>query len=170
MNRPAFLRSAMVVALIGFFLPWLLVQCSGQTVLEANGFALAAGQFDARDPINGSVQHQSAPPNLLIAAALALVVIGIPITSRSAVRKYARRVGWMAASAIACSALGLNASIRSLLTSPQAARATGGLLSHKIEWGFGITILALLAASLVGLATPAPANEQSTKEKAPDAT
>lgn len=42
-------RVAKVLALLFFFLPWLVISCNGQSLVEASGYQLATGTIDLPD-------------------------------------------------------------------------------------------------------------------------
>lgn len=70
-------RGAKVVALVGFFLPWISVSCSGQELGSASGLSLAAGFLSARNPMTGMMETQSVGPVLWLVAAILVIGIGL---------------------------------------------------------------------------------------------
>jgi hypothetical protein len=64
------------IALLAFLLPWMTVSCSNNRVAEANGWELVIGRI--RPVIAGAADKpQAAHLNYYLAAAVALIVIGL---------------------------------------------------------------------------------------------
>jgi len=74
-------RLGKLVALLGFFLPWVTVSCSGTEILSATGWQLMTGDPQPAGPLEGmSDQRQQAEdsePAIVIIAAFAVVLIGL---------------------------------------------------------------------------------------------
>lgn len=73
-------RLGKLVALLGFFLPWVTVSCSNTEILNATGWQLMTGDPQPAGPLEGmSEQRQAedAEPATIIIAAFALILIGL---------------------------------------------------------------------------------------------
>jgi hypothetical protein len=75
-------RIAQIVALVGFVLPWITVSCQGQVLAQVSGLDLALGRIAVHLPsgMGASAPTPSGSPNLLVAAALAIILIGLVLT------------------------------------------------------------------------------------------
>ncbi|MEZ5955749.1 MAG: hypothetical protein R3C27_00850 [Hyphomonadaceae bacterium] len=73
-------RIGKLVALLGFFLPWVTVSCSNTEILQATGWQLMAGDPQPAGPLESmSDQRQRAEesePAVIIIAAFAVILIG----------------------------------------------------------------------------------------------
>lgn len=73
-------RVGKLVALLGFFLPWVTVSCSGTEILNATGWQLMTGDPQPAGPLEGAQQQQNAEdaePAIIIVAAFAVILIGL---------------------------------------------------------------------------------------------
>jgi hypothetical protein len=151
-------RVAMLVALFGFILPWVMVSCSGQPIAHLSGLDLATGGVTVRNPSTGALQHQRGAPNLWIgltlAAVLAGAIVGFVLKAKAAV------VGVLAAALIALAAsvigvLGITRSVQDEAQRQQQLTAAGqqpvdpsvaALFRVELQYGYYLTVAGLLAA------------------------
>jgi hypothetical protein len=73
-------RIGKVVALLGFFLPWVTVSCSNTDILTATGWQLMTGDPQPAGPLTGMAdqsQTEDAEPSVIIIAAFAVILIGL---------------------------------------------------------------------------------------------
>ncbi len=73
-------RIGKFVALLGFFLPWVTVSCSGTEILNATGWQLMTGDPQPAGPLENMSQGQQAEdaePAVIIIAAFAVILIGL---------------------------------------------------------------------------------------------
>ncbi len=70
-------RVAKLVALLGFFLPWVTVSCSGTEILEATGVQLMTGDIEPSGPLAGAETDQEPEPAPLVIAAFAVLAVGL---------------------------------------------------------------------------------------------
>jgi len=72
-------RIGKLVALLGFFLPWVTVSCSGTEILQATGWQLMTGDLEPSGAFAGAAQEQTddAEPAAGVIVAFAVVVIGV---------------------------------------------------------------------------------------------
>jgi hypothetical protein len=74
-------RVAKLVGLLGFFLPWVTVSCSGTNIIEATGWQLMIGDVRPTEGFSEISQGQGgtddADPNPFVIAAFAVAVIGL---------------------------------------------------------------------------------------------
>ena len=74
-------RLGKLVALLGFFLPWVTVSCSGTEILSATGWQLMTGDPQPAGPLEGMAdqrqQAEDSEPAIIIIAAFAVVLIGL---------------------------------------------------------------------------------------------
>jgi hypothetical protein len=73
-------RLGKLIALLGFFLPWVTVSCSSTEILNATGWQLMTGDPQPAGPLEGmSEQRQAedAEPAVIIIAAFAVILIGL---------------------------------------------------------------------------------------------
>ena len=150
-------RIAMLVALFGFVLPWVLVSCSGQPLAHLSGLDIATGGATVRNPSSGALQHQQGVPNywivLTLASAIAAVAVSFLLKARAAA------VGVLVASvvALAASAVGVTGVTRSIQDEARRQQSTGspgqpadpslaGLFRVELQYGYFVTVAGLLAA------------------------
>jgi hypothetical protein len=98
-------RLGKLVALLGFFLPWVTVSCSGTEILNATGWQLMTGDPQPAGPLEGAEQQQTedAEPAVIIIAAFAVILIGL-VTSLFTRRQVA------AINILVCAVLGIGIS------------------------------------------------------------
>lgn len=74
-------RIGKIVALLGFFLPWVTVSCSNTEILSATGWQLMTGDPQPAGPLEGmgdqSERAEDAEPAVIIIAAFAVILIGL---------------------------------------------------------------------------------------------
>lgn len=72
-------RIGKLVALLGFFLPWVTVSCSNTDILTATGWQLMTGDPQPAGPLAGVEQERTddAEPAVIIIAAFAVILIGL---------------------------------------------------------------------------------------------
>lgn len=74
-------RLGKVVALLGFFLPWVTVSCSNTEILSATGWQLMTGDPQPAGPLEGMAEQrdraEDAEPSIVIIAAFAVILIGL---------------------------------------------------------------------------------------------
>ena len=81
-------RVAKVLALLFFFLPWLMVSCNGQTLIDASGYQLATGTIDLPDVAvtpegqNGAWWAMGAMAVIAIGLVLSFVLKGLKLSGR----------------------------------------------------------------------------------------
>jgi hypothetical protein len=77
-------RIAKVVALLGFFLPWVTVSCSSTDVLNATGWQLMTGEPELAGPFpgtEGAGDQEEREPAWFVVAAFVVVVIGLGLSA-----------------------------------------------------------------------------------------
>ena len=163
-------RVAKIVALLAFFLPWILVSCSGNEIAHGSGWDMMVGRLQPSDQIHGlqaqfgneHSQHEMDRPAPEIFAILAFVVIALGLLASLAMKQRAA-AGVMLASSLLGIALCFGAfeHIKSELNNQveHAARKRhnqlGIDLSGSVESavriekqeGFWVTIIALVVAA-----------------------
>lgn len=74
-------RLGKLVALLGFFLPWVTVSCSNTEILSATGWQLMTGDPQPAGPLEGMAdqrqQAEDSEPAVIIIAAFAVILIGL---------------------------------------------------------------------------------------------
>lgn len=74
-------RLGKLVALLGFFLPWVTVSCSGTEILQATGWQLMTGDPQPAGPLESMAdqrqQAEDSEPAIIIIAAFAVILIGL---------------------------------------------------------------------------------------------
>lgn len=74
-------RIGKLVALLGFFLPWVTVSCSNTEILSATGWQLMTGDPQPAGPLEGMANEQQraedSEPAVIIIAAFAVIIIGL---------------------------------------------------------------------------------------------
>jgi hypothetical protein len=143
-----FARIAKLVALLGFFLPWVLVSCSTTPVAKATGVQLAMGKMTS---LISQGPAQPSHPAWWVVAAIVLVVAGLALSFlRLAQVQRARIMVATSLAAIACAWLSLSsidASARQQSsTDPQAAQMAAAIHVEP-QGGYWLTIWALVAAA-----------------------
>jgi hypothetical protein len=74
-------RLGKLIALLGFFLPWVTVSCSGAEILTATGWQLITGDPQPAGPLEGIAEGQrqteDAEPAIIVVAAFSVILIGL---------------------------------------------------------------------------------------------
>ena len=151
-TRLNLVRTAKLVALLGFLFPWVLVSCSGEPIAHLTGIDLATGGLTL--PAVGKTAFQSGHPNLWVALSLVTVTAGI---LASFVMRGRQAIVAMAASAmiaLAASAIGVSSVVSSApaepLPSPRANNPSlgqsSGLARVDLQYGYLMTVSGLLVA------------------------
>jgi hypothetical protein len=73
-------RIGKIVALLGFFLPWVTVSCSNTEILTATGWQLMTGDPQPAGPLAGMADQnrpEDVDPSLVIIAAFGVILIGL---------------------------------------------------------------------------------------------
>lgn len=74
-------RLGKLVALLGFFLPWVTVSCSNTEILSATGWQLMTGDPQPAGPLEGMAdqrqQAEDSEPAVVIIVAFAVILIGL---------------------------------------------------------------------------------------------
>jgi hypothetical protein len=144
-----FARLAALIAILGFFMPWAEVSCSGQPMVHATGIQLITGGAGGV-PV-GPVRH-----DLWVAAALALTILalagGLLVRGRGA----AMTLAAAALAAAAASLIGASQEVPSARIQAQLAagpsgdaasrQAAGELISARLEYGYFVTLGGLIVA------------------------
>src|SRR6185295_4545625 len=83
-------RIAKIVALLAFFLPWILVSCSGNEIAHGSGWDMMVGHLQPSDQINGlqaqfgnehSQREMDRPaPEIFAIAAFAVIALGLLVS------------------------------------------------------------------------------------------
>jgi hypothetical protein len=147
-SGPNIARIALLVALFGFVLPWVLVSCSGQPLGHFSGLELALGA-SVRNPATGAVQHQNG--DLLaatsLAAAIAGIVVGLVARGRLAIAgMLAAAVIGLVASGVSVSRIAANAQAEAQSSDRPADPSLRALLRVELQYGYFVTAGALLTA------------------------
>jgi hypothetical protein len=147
----ALARLAAVVAILGFFLPWAEVSCSGQPLAHETGIELITG---------GAGAAGAAAPghhDLWVAASFVLIVLGL---AGCLLARGRRAVVILMAAAIAAavaSLIGVSREVPSADVQAQLAgapyggdaserQAAGELIRAKLEYGYFVTLGGLIVA------------------------
>ena len=77
-------RIAKIVALLGFFLPWITVSCSNTEILKATGWQLMIGDPQPAGPLEGMSGQtdidKDSEPAVIIIVAFAVIALGLAIS------------------------------------------------------------------------------------------
>jgi uncharacterized membrane protein YphA (DoxX/SURF4 family) len=163
-------RIAKLVALFGFFLPWILVSCSGNEIAHGSGWDMMVGHLHPSDQINGlqaqfgnehSQQQMDRPaPEIFAIAAFAVIALGLLVSF--ALKRRAASSAMLAAALLGIGlGFGAFAHIQTAMNDQveHAARkqhnSFGVDLSGSVESavriekqeGFWVTIIALVVAA-----------------------
>jgi len=130
-------RIAMLIALLGFVLPWVLVSCAGEPVGRLSGVDLATG---------GALQSRHDDPNLWVALSLAAVVVGIVASLLRAGRGAIVALAVAAVVALIASAIGVANVSSKMLGGPERSQPSGAVGGVDLQYGYVITVAGLLAA------------------------
>ena len=142
-------RLAALVAILGFFLPWAEVSCSGQPLAHETGIQLITG--------GGAGAPAPAHHDLWVACSLAFIVLGLAGAllargQRGAVILMAAALAAAVASLIGVSQEVPSAEVQAQLAAgppggdPSARRAASELMSANLEYGYFVTLGGLIVA------------------------
>lgn len=169
-------RVAKLVALLCFFLPWILVSCSGNELVHGSGWDMMVGHLQPSDQINGlqdqfgnehTQQQMDKPaPEIFVIAAFAVIALGLALSF--ALRKRGAAMVMLATSLLGIVlSFGAFAHIKSQMDD-QVQRAerkqhnslnidlggsVDGMVRIEKQEGFWATIIALVAAAVLSGAT-----------------
>ncbi|MEZ5960934.1 MAG: hypothetical protein R3C30_10990 [Hyphomonadaceae bacterium] len=100
-------RIGKIVALLGFFLPWVTVSCSNTEILSATGWQLMTGDPQPAGPLEGMAdqrqQAEDSEPAVIVITAFAIILIGLGIS-------LVTRAQTAAVSMLVCAVLGIGIS------------------------------------------------------------
>lgn len=100
-------RLGKLVALLGFFLPWVTVSCSNTELLNATGWQLMTGDPQPAGPLEGMGDQQQraedAEPAVIIVVAFAVILIGLVVS-------FFTRAQTAAIAMLSCAVLGIGIS------------------------------------------------------------
>jgi len=169
-------------ALVAFFMPWLTVSCSGMSVASATGWQLAFGGYSHPTSEVASKAPSSGGGNLWLLLALLAAVAGIWITFLRQSKQRSRNVALTSAAALILIWIGTARYSTSALMA-EAARssdngfgatmdqATLAMIQFKWEAGYWLTVLALIAstvmATLIHLEEKATSTGSPTRTRSP---
>lgn len=169
-------RIGKIVALLGFFLPWVTVSCSNTEILNATGWQLMTGDAQPAESLEGMADQprdEDSEPSVIIIAAFAVIIIGLGTS-------LVTRAQTAAISMLVCALLGIGISyygvenmqseIRRQITEDQREQAAdnpfvsgdqqrelseamASNISVKEEEGYIVTHSGLLIAALFSLLT-----------------
>lgn len=155
-------RVAKVLALLFFFLPWLVVSCNGQPLVEASGYQLATGTIDLPDV---AVTPEGQNGAIWAIAAMVVIVAGLVVGFLPRGAKFQGRV-MAATSAVALLLVAggmtqMVGKMRGELNEQvdkrgdgesemdqlerQLARMMGNAVQVEVQSGYWLTLAALLA-------------------------
>jgi hypothetical protein len=143
-------RLAALVAIFGFFLPWAEVSCSGQPLAHETGIELITGG-------GGGAGAASAHHDLWVAASFALAVLGLAGCLFARGRRAAMILMAAALAAAVASLIGVSREVPSADVQAQLAagpsggdasarQAAGELIRARLEYGYFVTLGALIVA------------------------
>lgn len=144
------------IALAAFFLPWVTVSCSNRRIASASGWSLVSGHMTILNPITGVAQPETSHPSVTLAIALIAVVIGL-IASFRAARPGAMLVLGTSTAALFFIWLTTRDLTGDALVRRAAAKhgqfdaAIASVIRVDWEWGYWVTILALMASAILAL-------------------
>jgi hypothetical protein len=158
MNGTAIARIAKVCALLGFFMPWAMVSCSGQPISSRSGISLAMGETTTTNPVSGAMEHAHLSPNLWLILALVAIVGGLALSFMGRPPKQTARILLVSALvAAALSVVGVSSFFASRgqeIAKAQTENAgdVAGLIQIRTRYGFWVTLVSLaVAAAASGL-------------------
>lgn len=193
MNYNLLARVAKLVALLGFFLPWVTVSCSGNQLAEATGWQLMTGDVQMSGP--AADQFNKPEPAVLIIVVFAIIALGLLVGLLTKGRAAATAMIVSSIAAIALSFVAfenMRESLRNEITEAQAepptlggtqifsadqmsemSRSMANSIAVEKRDGFWVTVGALGAAALCCLLAlargPARSAAQAREAGAPRA-
>ena len=156
MNTLAWARAAKTVALIGFFLPWTMVSCSGQKLATMSGVSLAMGTFSFRNPITGVSETQHGSPDIWIFLAILAAAGGLMASFSENGKDAGRLIAIGAITALALSVVGMGSVYAgreremAKAQSGSLGGAMNGIVQVHTQYGFWLTLMSLGAAAALG--------------------
>jgi hypothetical protein len=154
-------RIAAVIAILGFFLPWAEVSCSGEPLSHETGIQLITD--------GGGGTAAPGHYNLWVAASFALVVIGLAGSLLAGGGRAAAILATAALAAIIASLIGVSQEVpgaevqAQLAAGPSGGASEGGagpLLRIRLEYGYFVSLgglIVTIAASGLALGGQRPA-------------
>jgi hypothetical protein len=146
-------RIGAVIAIFGFFLPWAEVSCSGQPLVHETGMQLITGGADTAAP-----GHH----DLWVAAALALIILGL---AGALLTRGRQAAGILTAAALAAGVASLIGASQEVPSAQAQAQLVGGpsaggdaserqaaaeLIGARLEYGYFVTLGGLIVAIAAG--------------------
>ena len=147
-------------ALVAFFMPWLTVSCSGMSVASATGWQLAFGGYSHAASEAASKAPSSGGGNLWLLLAILVIVGGIWIAFLQQSKRRSRNLALSSAAALLLIWLGTARYSTSALMAEAARNADNGfsgtidqatlaMIQFKWEFGYWLTVLSLIAATVM---------------------
>jgi hypothetical protein len=185
MDFNLFARVAKLVALFGFFLPWVVVSCNDTELIRATGIELMTGNAQPAGPAAGQSGGQGgdmeSDPSILAIGVFAVIVVGLGVSLLTRARQAAIV---MLASSITAIALAfftiehMRSEMKNEIadSGSQAGGQIGGmidpsqiaqLISLEEQRGFWVTIIALIVAAVLSLIAIVPRLQQAASAAAP---
>ena len=153
-------RIAKVIALLLFVLPWVTVSCAGTPLITMSGVDLATGHLTMQNPMTGAIES---PPganggDIWVIVAAVLILAGLAATFVLKGKK--GLIADMAGAGLAAVALAYTVLVRipnaahSGSAGPAGPSTPGApsaeqlaqMIQVKVQFGFWLTLLALIAA------------------------
>lgn len=139
-----FVKIPKIIALLAFFLPWMVVSCSGTRIAEATGAELVVGKIrPLMAEANKAVADQPTQINWYLVAAIALIVIGLIVSFLA--RRFAVLTIGTSAAALVAVFLGTNEYTKKIA----AASTSGGATPTPTAGDRGMEQMGQMAASMV---------------------
>lgn len=164
-------RVAKLIALFGFFLPWVLVSCAGEPIGRLSGVDLATG-LTITDANSARLASLPPHPNLWVTLALAAVVGGLVASFLARGRQAFVAMAVAAVVALVASAIGLASVVTGARAEVQSAQHRSAALgSVNLQYGYMITVAGLLATLAVcgmTLASGRVAGPDGAQRRLPD--
>lgn len=188
-------RVAKLVALLGFFLPWVTVSCSGTEIMQATGLQLMTGDIQPSEALanmgaEANANTEDPEPSPIVIAAFAALALGLLLTL---VTRAKIAAGILLAGALAGMGLSYYAvesmqremarsmneaqnqggaapgseTIFSAEQQSEMAQAMSAAIKVERQEGFWLTIGAAGVAAMLGLIVLAGAGAQTTARPGP---
>jgi len=132
------------IVLISFLLPWVSFSCNGHKFASITGLDLVTGTTFEKPGKEGEDQVEKIPSDALAITALALTVLGLMLALLQ------KRVPLFYPAFTAFVAIIVLLFLRARIDG-DAAEQTRGLLQPDFEFGFWLTFLALLSATILNI-------------------
>ena len=151
-------------ALVAFFMPWLTVSCSGVSVGSATGWQLAFGGYSHATSEAASKAPSSGGGNLWLLLAILVIVAGIWISFLRQSKQRSRNLALCSGAALILIWIGTARYSTSALMAEAARNADNGfsgtidqatlaMIQFKWESRYWLTVLALIAATVMACIT-----------------